>query len=87
MNENFKGYYMLKREGSDAIQGMPLGRGDATSPYTVSSNDTVVEFTEEGSVTCTMSTGTSDTTVLAGSRYAIGNGVKTITFSGTFNIG
>ncbi len=77
----------MGKEGSEMIQGMPLGRGNATSPHTVGSGDSAVEFTEEGDVTCTMSTGTSTTTVLAGSRYAIGAGVKVITFGGTFSIG
>ena len=66
---------------------MPLGRGNATSPHTVGSGDSAIEFIEAGNVTCTMSTGASVTTVLAGSRYAIGAGVKIITFGGIFSIG
>ena len=77
----------MGKEGSVMIQGMPLGRGNATSPHTVGSGDSVVEFTESGDVTCTMSTGASVTTVLAGARYAIQPGVKVITFGGTFSIG
>ncbi len=70
------------------IQGMPLGRGNATSPYTVQQMDTVVEFVAAGDVTCTLEGGgTNITTVLAGGRYALIPGVITITFSGTFNIG
>ncbi len=77
----------MGKEGSEIIQGMPLGRGNAVSPHTVGGGDSVIEFTTAGTVTCTMSTGTSVTTVLAGSRYSIGAGVKIITFGGTFSIG
>ncbi len=77
----------MGKEGSAIIQGMPLGRGNAVSPYTVGGGDSAVEFTEGGDVICTMSTGTSTTTVLAGARYAIQPGVKVITFDGTFSIG
>jgi len=66
---------------------MPIGRGDATSPYTVQEEDTVVEFTSDGSATIEMEDGTSkDTTVVKGGRYSLG-GVKTVTFGGTFSIG
>jgi len=69
------------------IQAQELATGDAVSPYTVQNTDDAVEFTSGGVATCTFGTGvTTDTTVLAGSRYAIGNGVVTITFGGTFNI-
>lgn len=70
------------------IQSSVLARGNATSPYTVQvTGDDVVEFVEAGDVTCTFANGTTtDTTVLAGSRYAIGNGVITITFGGAFNV-
>ncbi len=78
----------MGKEGSEIVQGMPLGRGNATSPYTVSPTDTVVEFTEGGDVICTPNSGAdTTTTVLAGGRYVIGSGVKTITFTGTFSIG
>lgn len=70
------------------IQAMPLARGNATSPYTVQNLDQVVEFATAGDVTCGFASGaTTITTVPAGSRYAIGNGVTTITFGGTFNVG
>jgi len=69
------------------IPAMPLGRGDATSPYTVQAEDVVVEFTAEGSATVEMVDGVSKpTTVVKGGRYSLG-GVKKITFSGTFSIG
>ena len=78
----------MKSEAGQIIQGHALGKGDATSPYTVEDNDSTVEFTEAGTVTCGFSGGgTSSTTVLAGSRYPIGEGVITITFAGTFSIG
>jgi len=70
------------------IQAMPLGRGDETSPYTVQQTDDVVEFTTGGTVTVTPEAGTpKTTTVLAGSRYSITPGTKTITFGGKFSIG
>lgn len=79
---------MLSKESGISIQAMPLGRGDAISPYTVLSGDNVVEFITEGTAICETETGvTTSTTVLVGSRYSIGLGVKTITFTGTFNIG
>ena len=69
------------------IQAMPLV-GDATSPYTVQDSDDVVEFTESGTATITFDDNSIRTsTVLEGSRYAIANGTKTITFSGTFSVG
>lgn len=73
----------------ELIQGMPLGRGDATTPYTVVPGDSIVEFTEAGTATTTFGDGRSatTTTVLAGSRYAIGQGTATIAFAGTFSIG
>jgi len=77
----------MGKEGSEIIQGMPLGRGNATSPHNVGSGDSAVEFVTAGNVTCTMSTGTTTTTVLAGSRYVIQPGIKVITFGGTFSIG
>ena len=78
----------MRTNAGDTIQGIPLGRGDATSPYTVQDLDRVVEFITAGTVTCALETGgPTTTTILAGSRYAIGCGVTTITFSGTFNIG
>jgi len=70
------------------IQAMPLGRGDAVSPYDVQQTDDVVEFVTAGSVTVTPEVGApTTTTVLAGSRYSITNGTKTITFGGKFSIG
>jgi len=70
------------------IQAMPLVRGNATSPYTVQKEDDVVEFTAGGDAICGFNDGTTTTTtVLAGGRYSIGNGVVTITFDGTFSIG
>lgn len=70
------------------IQAMPIGSGNATSPYTVQETDDVVEFTTAGDVTITPEAGAdTTTTVLAGSRYAITNGTKTITFGGTFSVG
>ena len=70
------------------IQAMPLGRGDVVSPYTVQSTDDVIEFTDDGAVTCTFAGGTTSlTTVMAGSRYSIGNGIITISFDSTFSIG
>ncbi len=78
---------MLETAGRAVIQGMPLERGDATSPYTVLSGDSAVEFTEGGDVTCTLKDDTTTTTtVLAGSRYAIGREVKTIAINGTFSV-
>jgi len=72
----------------DLIQGMPLGRGNATSPYTVQEMDTVVEFLVDGDVVCKLDSGaTTTTSVLAGGRYAIGKGVVTITTTSTFSIG
>jgi len=69
------------------IPAMPLGKGDATSPYKVKAEDVVVEFTTAGAATTKMEDGTTtNTTVLKGSRYSI-SGVATITFSGTFSIG
>ena len=69
------------------IQAMPLV-GNATSPHTVESSNDVVEFTTAGDVTITWEDGTTKTaTVLEGSRYAIANGTKTITFGGTFSVG
>jgi len=79
---------MLNSDGAQKIQGMPLGRGNATSPYNVENTDTVVEFTTAGDVTCTFVGGaTSVTAVLAGSRYSISNDMTIITFGGTFSIG
>ena len=79
----------MKKEGSTIIQGMPLGRGNATSPYKVGPDDSVVEFTEAGDVVCTMINDShTTTTVLAGARYSIaGGGIKEIQFGGTFSIG
>ena len=78
---------MMEIANGDSIQGQVLGRGDAVSPYSVQSTDALVEFTSADTVTCTLADGTTtDTTVLEGSRYAIGNGVVTIVFAGTFNI-
>ena len=69
------------------IQAMPLV-GNAASPYTIEDTDDVVEFGAGGDVTITFEDGSTKThTVLAGSRYAIANGTKTIEFSGTFSIG
>ncbi len=69
------------------IPAMPLGRGDAISPYEVQKEDTVVEFTSAGSVETEMVDGAHTiTTVVVGGRYSLG-GVKFVTFSGTFNIG
>ena len=69
------------------IPAMPIGRGDAKSPYTVLAEDTVVEFTADGTATIVMVDGASKpTTVVKGGRYSLG-GVKKITFSGTFSIG
>ena len=69
------------------IPAMPLGRGDATSPYTVQSEDTVVEFTADGVVTTLMDDATTTTTtVIKGGRYSLG-GVSKVTFSGKFSIG
>jgi len=69
------------------IPAMPIGRGDVTSPYTVQAEDTVVEFTVDGTATIEMVDGsTKPTTVIKGGRYSLG-GVKKITFSGTFSIG
>ena len=66
---------------------MPLGKGDAASPYTVRDEDVVVEFTADGTVDTAMTDGaTTTTTILKGGRYSL-SGVKTITFSGTFSIG
>ncbi|RLA58968.1 MAG: hypothetical protein DRQ78_11225 [Epsilonproteobacteria bacterium] len=79
---------MLNKDSGQPIQGMPLGRGNATSPYTVQSTDNVIEFTEAGDVTCTLADGTTPiTAVLAGARYSISNGVTIITFTGTFSVG
>ncbi len=79
---------MLTKDAGAPIQGMPLGKGNATSPYSVESTDNVVEFVEAGDVTCTfLGGGTTVTTVLVGSRYGISNGVATITFGGVFNVG
>ncbi len=70
------------------IQAMPLGRGNATSPYTVTERDQVIEFTEQGAVICNEGEANETTTqVLAGARYSISSGIKTITFGGTFSIG
>ncbi len=78
---------MMETAGRAVIQGMPLERGDATSPYTVLPKDSVVEFTEAGVVTLTLEDDTvTTTTVLAGSRYAVSTKSKTIAFDGTFNI-
>jgi len=79
---------MLNKDAGKPIQGMPLGNGNATSPYTVQSTDNVVEFTTGGDVVTTnLDTTTKTTTVLSGSRYSISNDVTIITFSGTFSIG
>ncbi len=78
---------MLQKDSGRPIQGMPLGKGNAISPVTLEQSDNVVEFIEAGDVTCTLEDGsTTVTTVLAGSRYGIGNGVTIITFGGTFNV-
>ena len=78
----------METNSGETIQGQVLGRGDATSPYTVLGADKVIEFVEGGDVTCTLETGGNTVTeVLSGSRYSIGNGVTIITFSGKFNIG
>jgi len=70
------------------IQAMPLGSGNATSPHTVVDKDQVVEFTEAGDVVCNSGeVNETTTTVLAGARYSLNSGIKTITFSGTFSIG
>ncbi len=77
----------FERDGGEAIQAMPIGRGNAISPYTVVENDEFVEFTEAGDVTCTLAVGSNTTTtVLAGARYALDDNVLTIAFSGTFSI-
>ena len=79
---------MLRKDSGNPIQGMPLGRGNATSPYTVQEGDNVVEFVDAGIVTCTYENGTTtDTNVLSGSRYGIALGVVTIDFGGTFIVG
>ena len=79
---------MMEKDSGQPIQAMTLGRGNATSPYTVLATDNIVEFTTDGDVTCNIEGGTTTTTtVLTGSRYSIANGVTTITFSGTFSIG
>jgi len=72
----------MQTNATDTIQGPVLAMGDAVSPYTVQKTDKVVEFTSAGIV----DTDGRATTVLVGSRYAIGSGVKVITFSGTFNV-
>ncbi len=79
----------MEKDSGSVIQGHILGRGNATSPYTIQQGDRVVEFTESGDVTCTLVTGGTPTvtTVLAGARYAIGNCIATIAFDGTFSIG
>jgi len=78
---------MLTKDAGTPIQGMPLGRGNAVSPYTVLDTDNVIEFIDDGDVNCTLSDGTiTTTTVLGGSRYSISSDVKNITFSGTFNV-
>ena len=49
----------------------------------------MVEFVTEGDVTVTLISGKTPaavTTVLAGSRYAIGLDVATIVFAGTFSV-
>ena len=77
----------MEQANGDSIQGQVLARGNAISPYMVETTDTLVEFVEGGDVTCTLEDGTvTVTTVLAGSRYAIGNGVAIIDSSGIFNI-
>lgn len=77
----------MRTNATDTIQGPVLERGNAVSPYTVQSSDRVVEFVSEGDVVTTLGNGTpTTTTVLAGSRYAVGAGVVTITFAGTFNV-
>ncbi len=69
-----------------AIQGLPLENANAISPVTIT-NETLIEFVEEGDVTIVLQDDTANTkTILAGSRYAIGKTVKTITFSGTFSV-
>jgi len=52
----------MGKEGSEIIQGMPLGRGNAASPHNVGSGDSVVEF-EGGTIqiTDTALIGTADT--------------------------
>ena len=74
---------MLEKDSGLPIQAMPLGRGDAASPYIVQQSDTVVEFTADGTVVATLGTGgTTSTTVLAGARYSIGVGVVSFTLVG-----
>ena len=69
------------------IQAMPLV-GDATSPHAIEETDAVVEFKTAGSATVTFQDGTHvNATVMEGGRYAIVNGTKSITFSGTFSVG
>ncbi len=78
---------MLRKDAGMPIQGMPLGRGDATSPYEVLDSDSVVEFNEDGVVTCHLNDGrVTQTTVLMGGRYAISSDVIQIKFSGIFNV-
>ncbi len=79
---------MLRKDSGEPIQGMPLGKGNATSPYTVEETDNVVEFTEAGDVTTTDLRGiTVVTSVLAGGRYALRSDIVTVSFDGTFNVG
>ncbi len=78
---------MLEKSSGNPIQGCVLGRGDATSPYTVQSSDEIVEFGAAGSVVTALNVGAdTTTTVLKGSRYSISGNVKTITFVGKFNV-
>ena len=78
----------METNAGDTIQSSVLQRGNATSPYTVVDTDKVVEFTEAGDVVVALTSGKAGTTttVLAGSRYAIGIDVKTITFNGIFSV-
>ncbi len=77
----------MEKSSGVPIQGSVLSRGDATSPYTVLDTDEIVEFLDAGVVTCTLKSGAQiHTTVMSGSRYAIGNGISIITYNGTFNV-
>ena len=79
---------MMEKDSGQPIQAMPLGRGNASSPYAVLATDTVVEFGDNGDAMTTFIGGaTTTTTVLAGSRYSIANGIATITFDSNFSVG
>lgn len=76
----------MRKNNRDTIQA-PTTCGRAISPYVVFPQDRMVEFLEPGEVTCRLGDGSlTTTTVLGGSRYAIGVGVTVITFDGIFNI-